>query len=108
MHMRAFIGCWALGILMHGAYAADPAAQLSLPAQAATALNGIDAGRIRAHVKFLSDDLLEGLKTLPEENQDPSMPWQKWTWVLPQSTHGTLVEVARPYKAVDGKWVDGS
>ena len=32
------------------------------------------------------------------------MPWQRWTWVLPDSAHGTLVEVARPYLAVDGKW----
>ena len=68
------------------------------------------------HICFTTDDpgavarrlADEGLKTLPEENQDPSMPWQKWTWVMPESTHGTLVEVARPYKAVDGTWQNGS
>ena len=27
---------------------------------------------------------------------------------MPDSAHGTLVEVARPYKAVDGKWESGS
>jgi hypothetical protein len=27
---------------------------------------------------------------------------------MPDSAHGTLVEVARPYRAVDGKWEDGS
>jgi methylmalonyl-CoA/ethylmalonyl-CoA epimerase len=68
------------------------------------------------HICFTTDDpgavarrlAEEGLKTLPEENQDPSMPWQRWTWVMPESTHGTLVEVARPYKAVDGQWENGS
>lgn len=50
----------------------------------------------------------EGLQTSPDENSDPNMPWQRWTWVLPQSAHGTLVEVARPYKAVDGRWESGS
>jgi methylmalonyl-CoA/ethylmalonyl-CoA epimerase len=39
---------------------------------------------------------------------DPALPWQRWTWLGPKSSHGVLVEVARPYKAVDGKWEDGS
>jgi methylmalonyl-CoA/ethylmalonyl-CoA epimerase len=68
------------------------------------------------HICFTTDDpgavatrlAEEGLSTLPEVNQDPSMPWQRWNWILPKSAHGTLVEVARPYKAVDGKWEDGS
>jgi Zn-dependent M28 family amino/carboxypeptidase len=34
-----------------------------LPAEAAAAMRGIDAERIRAHVKFLADDLLEGRGT---------------------------------------------
>jgi methylmalonyl-CoA/ethylmalonyl-CoA epimerase len=42
------------------------------------------------------------------EYSDPGMPWQRWTWVMPNSTHGTLVEVARPYRAVEGKWVSGT
>lgn len=46
----------------------------------------------------------EGLETVPEVFGDPTMPWQKWTWVLPKSAHGTLVEVARPYRAVNGRW----
>jgi len=45
------------------AAATDPAAQVGLPAAAAAAMRGIDAERIRAHVKFLSDDLLEGRGT---------------------------------------------
>jgi len=36
------------------------AAQLGLPKAVAAAMAGIDAQRIRAHVKFLADDLLEG------------------------------------------------
>jgi methylmalonyl-CoA/ethylmalonyl-CoA epimerase len=49
-----------------------------------------------------------GLSTTGEVSSDPAMPWQRWTWVLPDSAHGTLVEVARPYKAVDGRWESGS
>jgi Zn-dependent M28 family amino/carboxypeptidase len=45
------------------AAATDPAAQLGLPPEAAFAMQGIDAERIRAHVRFLSDDLLEGRGT---------------------------------------------
>jgi Zn-dependent M28 family amino/carboxypeptidase len=45
------------------AAAADPGAQLGLPAEADAAMRGIDAERIRAHVKFLADDLLEGRGT---------------------------------------------
>ena len=41
----------------------DPAAALGLPADAAAAMHSIDSKRIRAHVKFLADDLLEGRGT---------------------------------------------
>jgi methylmalonyl-CoA/ethylmalonyl-CoA epimerase len=50
----------------------------------------------------------QGLTIGGETSQDPSMPWQRWNWLLADSAHGILVEVARPYKAVDGEWVDGS
>ena len=30
-----------------------------------------------------------------------------WTFVSPESSHGLLVEVARPYNPVDGKWEPG-
>jgi Zn-dependent M28 family amino/carboxypeptidase len=43
--------------------ASDPAVELGLPAEAAAAMGSIDAERIRAHVKFLADDLLEGRGT---------------------------------------------
>jgi methylmalonyl-CoA/ethylmalonyl-CoA epimerase len=49
-----------------------------------------------------------GIAVGPETFNDPSMPWQRWTWALPPSTHGTLVEIARPYRAVDGRWESGS
>ena len=44
------------------------------------------------------------ISTSGEVSSDPTMPWQRWTWVLKDSAHGTLVEVARPYVAVEGKW----
>ena len=50
---------WFLGA---GA-ADDPAASLLLPGPVSIAIHGIDAQRIRAHVKFLADDLLEGRGT---------------------------------------------
>ena len=43
--------------------APDPAATLGLPPKVAASLHGIDAERIRAHVRFLADDLLEGRGT---------------------------------------------
>jgi Zn-dependent M28 family amino/carboxypeptidase len=50
--------------LASGAWAAsDPAAELGLPADVAAAMRGIDAEHIREHVRFLSDDLLEGRGT---------------------------------------------
>ena len=58
------MACGALGA---GAVAApadrDPAAALGLPAPVAATMRGIDAERIRAHVRYLSDDLLEGRGT---------------------------------------------
>jgi methylmalonyl-CoA/ethylmalonyl-CoA epimerase len=64
------------------------------------------------HICFTTDDPeavsqrlgQAGVRTSAEIFRDPSMPWQRWTWVLPASAHGTLVEVARPYVAVGGKW----
>ena len=64
------------------------------------------------HICFTTDNPEEtsqrlaeaGISTSGEVSSDPTMPWQRWTWVLPDSAHGTLVEVARPYIAVDGKW----
>ena len=58
----------ACGVLGAGACAApapdkDPAAALGLPANVAATMQGIDPQRIRAHVRFLSDDLLEGRGT---------------------------------------------
>ena len=46
--------------------------------------------------------------TAPHDADTAQPTWQRWTWVMPESTHGTLVEVARPYKAVDGQWENGS
>jgi methylmalonyl-CoA/ethylmalonyl-CoA epimerase len=64
------------------------------------------------HLCFTADDpdavsrrlAEQGVSTSPEVFSDPTMPWQRWTWVMPDSAHGTLVEIARPYRAVDGQW----
>jgi methylmalonyl-CoA/ethylmalonyl-CoA epimerase len=68
------------------------------------------------HICFTTNDVEStldnlravGVQTSDTVSQDPSMIWQRWGWVLPASAHGTLVEVARPYRAVDGRWEDGS
>jgi Zn-dependent M28 family amino/carboxypeptidase len=55
---------WGIAMgLASSAWAADPAAELGLPADAAAAMRGINAEHIRAHVRFLSEDLLEGRGT---------------------------------------------
>jgi methylmalonyl-CoA/ethylmalonyl-CoA epimerase len=64
------------------------------------------------HVCFAVDDpeaaaarlRAAGIETSGSVSQDPAMPWQRWTWILPASAHGTLVEIARPYRAVAGRW----
>jgi Zn-dependent M28 family amino/carboxypeptidase len=66
--MQSFrLGSLVLGIAAGWIGAAwgapDPAQELALPANVAASLRGIDAERIRAHVRFLSDDLLEGRGT---------------------------------------------
>ncbi|HWJ35642.1 MAG TPA: M28 family peptidase [Steroidobacteraceae bacterium] len=60
---RAFL---AFGLAVWGGSAGagpDPATELGLPAEVAAAIQSIDPERIRAHVKFLADDLLEGRGT---------------------------------------------
>jgi len=63
--MRRAFGAFGLAAALGGSVwaGADPAMDLGLPADAAAAMHSIDAERIRAHVKFLSDDLLEGRGT---------------------------------------------
>jgi methylmalonyl-CoA/ethylmalonyl-CoA epimerase len=69
------------------------------------------------HICFTTPDVPGTMRELQEEGvelqstetfKDPTMPWQEWSWVPPAATHGTLVEVARPYRAVDGKWESGA
>jgi Zn-dependent M28 family amino/carboxypeptidase len=54
---------FATSLSSAAAGAPDVAKELGLPANVAAAMNGIDAERIRAHVRFVSDDLLEGRGT---------------------------------------------
>ncbi len=68
------------------------------------------------HICFTTDDPADAARRLGEAGvevseetfSDPEMPWQRWTWGLPTSAHGTLVEIARPYRAVEGRWESGS
>ena len=60
----AVLGAGLTMLLGGGAWAgSDPATELGLSPDVATAMRGIDPERIRAHVKFLADDLLEGRGT---------------------------------------------
>ena len=64
------------------------------------------------HVCFTTDDVDDTARRLRESgiemtdgiNENPNMDWQRWTWILPPSAAGVLVEIARPYKDVDGLW----
>jgi methylmalonyl-CoA/ethylmalonyl-CoA epimerase len=68
------------------------------------------------HICFTVDDVPGAVGRLAAEGidadadglySDPEMPWQHWSWVLPTSAHGVLVEVARPYRPEGGKWQPG-
>lgn len=63
--MRWIVGAVALcaGCASGAWAAADPAVKLGFPPAVAAAMDGIDPEHIRAHVKFLADDLLEGRGT---------------------------------------------
>jgi methylmalonyl-CoA/ethylmalonyl-CoA epimerase len=68
------------------------------------------------HIAFTHPELPKAVAALDEAgvqltstelSQDPLLPWQHWTFVSPKSSHGLLVEVAYPYKPVDGTWEQG-
>jgi methylmalonyl-CoA/ethylmalonyl-CoA epimerase len=68
------------------------------------------------HIAFTTPQLPDAVEQLVEAGvkvtsteltQDPLLPWQHWTFVAPESSHGLLVEVAYPYTAVDGRWEPG-
>jgi methylmalonyl-CoA/ethylmalonyl-CoA epimerase len=68
------------------------------------------------HVAFLSPTLKDSVSKLDAAgvkltskslSQDPLLPWQWWTFISPESSHGCLVEIAYPYNPVDGKWEKG-
>lgn len=65
------------------------------------------------HICFTTPDVPDAMERLEQAGvelkstevfSDPTMPWQQWSWIPSKATHGTLVEVARPYRAVDGNW----
>jgi methylmalonyl-CoA/ethylmalonyl-CoA epimerase len=102
---------WATFVSPHGAEI-----QLIEPGPGTPLRRRLDkVGEHVHHICFTTDDPdgaamrlnLSGIATSGEVHQDPDMPWQRWTWVRPRSAHGTLVEVARPYRAIDGRWEQG-
>ncbi|MCW2984333.1 MAG: hypothetical protein JWR63_1903 [Conexibacter sp.] len=104
---------WVTFVAGHGAeiQLVEPAADTPLGRRLAK------RGEHVHHICFTTDDVPEAAKRLAAAGlevdadntySDPGLPWQHWTWVLPSSAHGVLVEIARPYKAVAGKWEAGS
>ena len=61
--MAALVLGVAAGSTIWAGAAPEPATDLGLPVNVAASMRDIDAERIRAHVRFLSDDLLEGRGT---------------------------------------------
>jgi Zn-dependent M28 family amino/carboxypeptidase len=59
----AILAFGVCALLSAASAAPDPAPALGLPAGAVLSMEGIDAQRIGAHVRFLADDLLEGRGT---------------------------------------------
>jgi len=68
------------------------------------------------HVCFTSSDLPGAVARLHEQGieltstelqHDPGLPWQYWTFISKASSHGALVELAYPYRPVDGAWEPG-
>ena len=101
-------------------FVADHGAEIQLCEPAPGTPLGARMAKIGEHVHhicFTTPDVPAAARKLADEGldvdvestySDPALPWQEWTWVLPRSAHGVLVEIARPYKAVAGKWADGS
>jgi methylmalonyl-CoA/ethylmalonyl-CoA epimerase len=68
------------------------------------------------HVCFTSPDLPRAVERLAEKGieltstelqNDAGLPWQYWTFISKASSHGALVELAYPYRPVDGVWEPG-
>jgi methylmalonyl-CoA/ethylmalonyl-CoA epimerase len=68
------------------------------------------------HLCFTHPDLPRAVAELDEKGvkltstslaADPEMPWQAWTFVAPESSHGPFIELAYPYVPVDGRWEPG-
>jgi len=100
---------WVTFVSAHGAeiQLVEPAPDTPLGRRLAKHGEGVH------HLCFTVDDPAAAAKRLAEEGldvdadnlyNDPEVSWQNWTWVFPKSSHGVLVEIARPYRAVDGKW----
>lgn len=67
------------------------------------------------HLCFTSPELADMVEQLDEAGvqltskdlvSDPTS-WQAWTFISPESSHGPLIELAYPYRAVEGQWEPG-
>jgi methylmalonyl-CoA/ethylmalonyl-CoA epimerase len=67
------------------------------------------------HIAFVHPDPEAAARTLEEQGveitgtelrTDPRLPWQGWTFVTEEAAHGARIEIAFPYRAVDGTWVE--
>jgi methylmalonyl-CoA/ethylmalonyl-CoA epimerase len=65
------------------------------------------------HLCFTHQNLPEAVGQLQEKHieltsselaTDVATPWQAWTFVTPSSGSGLFIELAYPYKPVDGEW----
>jgi methylmalonyl-CoA/ethylmalonyl-CoA epimerase len=65
------------------------------------------------HVAFVHPDPAAAARALDaagveltgaELSTDHRLPWQGWTFVTQEAAHGARVEIAFPYRAVDGRW----
>jgi methylmalonyl-CoA/ethylmalonyl-CoA epimerase len=68
------------------------------------------------HIAFTAPDVHDVVRELNEQgvaiveegiSHDPQIPWQYWSFVDPEITHGVLVELANNYDSVEGKWAAG-
>lgn len=100
---------WATFVANHGCeiQLVEPAAGTAL------ALRMEKHGEGVHHLCFTTDDVPDAMRRLAAEGaaqgdeqtfSDANVPWQHWAWISPTVAHGVLVEVARPYRAVDGQW----
>jgi methylmalonyl-CoA/ethylmalonyl-CoA epimerase len=73
-----------------------------------------EQGECVDHIAFVHPDPAAAARELDAQGveltstelaTDDRLPWQGWTFVTEEAGHGARVEIAYPYDAVDGQWV---